>query len=127
MDTKQTYSLCPRSEGAEGVLYEQMKKFADQQQARFFDRGTESHGELSRMNSNVLKETGGRTLLLTVEKPEEFRISATNLGLKEKIALAVRVVGNSDENHGVKRFIEDLRRYWTVQEVDGSVTNDPPC
>jgi hypothetical protein len=127
MDAQQTYSLCPRTEGANNALYEQMRKFAGQQQARFVDRGDGVHRELFSMNSEVLSNSRVPILLLTVEKPHEFRVTVTNLGLKEKVALAVRLMGNRREDDAVRRLLGGLRRYWKIEEVDGSVTNDPPC
>ena len=100
---------------------------ADQQQAQFIDRGAGAQSELSGMTSDVLKNTTGTAILITVEKPDMFRISVTNLGLREKIALSVRSWGGVRQHLAVARFMNDLNRFWMVQEVDRSVTNDPPC
>jgi hypothetical protein len=93
LETKQTYSLCPKTVDARQRLYQQVTLFADRQKARVTDRASGAQRELSDIGSGVLKNTGGEPLLLTVEKAGEFRISVTNLGLKEKIALAVRLWG----------------------------------
>ena len=127
VETKQTYSLCPKANDAAQKLYEKARSFADQQEARFIDRGAGAQRELSGMGSGVLKNTGGEVILLTIEKADEFRISVTNLGLKEKIALSVRSWGDAGENSPVTNFMDDLERFWTVERVSGSVTNDPPC
>ena len=127
MGTKQTYELCPKTIASRQRLYEQVRNFADQQQARFIDRSAGVQRELSAMDSDVLKNTGGTPILITVEKSDDFRISVTNLGLKEKVALAVRSWGEISKDSAVTRFMKDLDHYWTVQSVDGSVTNDPPC
>ena len=127
METKQTYSLCPRTDESRQSLFEQVKGFADQQQARFIDRGEGAERELSSMGSDVLRKTGGSPILLTVEKPDKFRISVTNLGLREKIALTVRSWGQIGEANPVAGFMDDLGRLWTIQRVEGGVTDDPPC
>ena len=127
MERKQTYSLCPRTDQSRQSLFEQVKGFADQQQARFIDRGEGAERELSSMGSDVLRKTGGSPVLLTVEKPNEFRISVTNLGLREKIALTVRSWGEIGEASPVAGFMDDLGRLWTIQRVEGGVTDDPPC
>lgn len=127
METKQTYSLCPKSDDARQRLYEQVRGFADQHRARFIDRGAGAQRELSQSGSDVLKRTGGEVILLMVEKSGEFRLSVTNLGLDEKIALAVRTWNAAGEDSAITSFLDDLRSFWTVQVVDGSVTNDPPC
>lgn len=127
MGIRQTYSLCPKSADSRQILYELVKDFADQQKAQFIDRGAGVQRELSGMDSGVLKRTGGTPILITVEKPDEFRISLSNLGLKEKVALAIRSWGKIGKDRALTRFMKDLGHYWTVQSVDGSVTNDPPC
>ena len=127
MDTKQTYSLCPKTDDARQRLYENVNQFSDQQQAKVIDRGSGAQKELSDIGSNVLKNTGGDTVLLTIEKTGEFRISVTNLGLKEKLALAIRSFEGHGNNAAVDRFMSDLGRFWTIQGVDGGVTDDPPC
>lgn len=127
METKKTYSLCPKTDDARQRLYQQVNLFADRQKARVTDRASDAQRELSDIGSGVLKNTGGEPLLLTVEKAGEFRISVTNFGLKEKIALAVRFWGEPGKDMAIDRLMIDLGAFWTVQEVDGGVTNDPPC
>jgi hypothetical protein len=104
-----------------------VKEFADQQQARFIDRGAGAQQELSAMGPDVLSNTGGSPVLLTVERPDEFRISVTNLGLSEKIALTVRSTREFGEASPVGVFMNDLGRFWTIQRVEGGVTDDPRC
>lgn len=127
METKHTYSLCPKSESARQKLREQIEVFAGQQSARITDRSAEAQRELSSMASNVLGKTGGAPILLTVEKPSEFRISVTNLGLKEKIALAIRTWSTSGEGGSIAGFMDNLGHYWTIRRVEGGVMDDPPC
>lgn len=127
METKQTYSLCPKIDDSRQRLHEQLKDFADQQQARFIDRGAGAQRELSSMGSDVLNSTNGNPILLTVEKPNEFRISVTNLGLREKIALTVRSRGDVAEGSPIGGFMDDLGRFWAIQTVEGGVTDDPAC
>lgn len=79
------------------------------------------------MESDVLKNTGGQPILLTVEKTGEFRISVTNLGLKDKIALTIRSWNKTSGSSPTTDFMTDLDRLWTIQKVESSVTNDPPC
>lgn len=127
MGTKQIYSLCPKTSDSRERLYEQVRSFADQQKAQLIDRGFEAQQELSEMKSGVLKSTGGKIILMTVDKPNKFRISVTNLGLEEKVALAVRTWAESGEDNPVAGFVNDLDRFWAIERVEGSVANDPPC
>jgi hypothetical protein len=127
METKHTYSLCPKTDDARIRLYEQAKNFAAQKEARFIDRSAEAQRELSSMGSNILNRTGGNSILLTIEKPGEFRISVTNLGLRDKVALTIRALGAAGEVSAVAGFMDDLGHFWTIQTVEGSVTDDPPC
>jgi hypothetical protein len=127
METRHNYSLCPKADDSRERFYEQVKNFAGQQEARFIDRSAEAQRELSSMRSNVLDKTGGSPILLTVEKSDEFRISVTNLGLRNKIALTIRSWGASAEVGSVVGFMDDLGRLWTIQRVEGGVTDDPPC
>jgi hypothetical protein len=127
METKHSYSLCPKTDDSRRRLYEQAKNFADQQGAQFIDRSAGVQSELTNMKSSVLESTGGNPVLVTVEKPNKFRISITNLGLKEKFALAVGFSDTTGEDGSIARFLRDVERFWTIQEVDESVTNDPPC
>jgi len=127
MRTKDAYSLCPMHDDSRRKLYELVRDFSNQQQARLIDRGAEAQQELFELKSKVLRDTGGEIILLTIEKPEEFRISITNLGLREKIALAIGFRGESREDSPVGGFMDDLSRFWRIERVDGGVTNDPPC
>jgi hypothetical protein len=127
METKQTYSLCPKTGDSRQRLHDQAKDFAAQQKAQFIDRSPGVQQELTSLESNVLKATGGNPVLLTVDKPGVFRVSITNLGLKEKIALAVRFSGTAVDDGPIAGFITDLGRFWTIQKAGESVTNDPPC
>jgi hypothetical protein len=127
METKQTYSLCPKTEDSRQRLYDQAKDFAGQQKAQFIDRGPGVQKELTSLKSNVLNATDGNPILLTIEKPDVLRISITNLGLKEKIALAVSFSDTAVEDGPIAGFMGDLNRFWTIQKVGESVTNDPPC
>jgi hypothetical protein len=109
------------------MLYRQVKTFADEHGARFIDRSFGAQQELSDIRSEVLSKTGGPPILLTVEKPNEYRISVTNLGLTEKIALTVRSRSEKETAGPVAKLMNSLGRYWAIQEVESSVTNDPPC
>lgn len=126
-EAKNTYSLCPKTSDSRQRLYELAEDFAGQQKARFINRGAEAQRELANLKSGVLNKTGGNPILLTVEKPGEFRISVTNLGLKEKIALSVRSWGTVDDGGALAGFMGDLGRSWMIQKVDGNVTDSPPC
>jgi hypothetical protein len=108
-------------------LFYHVSRIVDQQQALITDRSSEAQKELSDIKSGVLTSTGGEPILLTVEKPRKFGISVTNLGLDEKIAMSVSWWGESRKNAPVDRLMFDLARFWAIEEVDGSVTNDPPC
>lgn len=127
LETKRTYSLCAISGDARQRLYDRAKNLADRQSAQFIDRSAAVQSELTNMKSSVLNETGGNPVLLTIEKPNKFRVSITNLGLKEKFGLTVRLSGTSSEESSIGEFMDDVGRSWTIQEVDEAVTNDPPC
>lgn len=124
METKRTYSLCPKAADSKQKIYEQLRSLAGEQQARFTDRSAGAESELYNMGSGVLNQTGGDPLLVTVEKPNDFRISITNLGLREKLVLTVRSWGDAKVG---ARFVNGLDSSWTIREVEGGVTNDPPC
>lgn len=127
MVTKQTYRLCPKFSDSRQTIHHQLLSFAREQRARLIDRSGGAKQELTELGSNVLNKTGGNPILVTIEKPGEYRISITNLGLKEKIALTVRSSGETDAGGSVASLIEELGRSWTIQEVEDAVTNDPPC
>jgi hypothetical protein len=126
MEAKQTYSLCPTSEDSRQRLYDQAKSFTDQQGASLIDRSAGAKRELSHIGSDVLNNTGGSPILLTIEKPDRFRVSITNLGLREKVALTVRW-GAETSDAPVSDFMVDLARFLEIEEVERSVENDPPC
>jgi len=121
------YSLCPKTDDARERLSEQLKSFSREQQARLIDRSDGVQQELSDIKSAVLSRTGSTPMLVTVEKPGEFRISVTNLGLKEKYGLATRVWEGVRDAGPTSGFLEEVSRSWTIQEVMGGVTDDPPC
>lgn len=127
VETKQVYSLCPITADARERMYYHVSRIVDQQQALITDRSSEAQKELSDIKSGVLKSTGGEPILLTVEKPGEFRISVTNLGLVEKIAMSVSWWGESRKTTPVDDLMLDLAQFWVIEEVDGVVTDDPPC
>lgn len=127
VETKYTYSLCPSTVDARQKLLEQVRAFAGQQNAEVIDRSAGAQHELSELKSNVLDQTGGSPILLTIQKAEDFRISVTNLGLKEKIALTIRTWRKSGADRAVAALMDDLGRYWTIRRVEGGVTDDPPC
>ena len=127
METRYAYSLCPTNDDSRQRLHELVRDFSNRQQARLIDRGAGAQRELSQMDTNVLRKTGGDVILLTIEKPGEFRISITNLGLREKLAVAIGFGGESGDDSPVRGFMDDLSRFWRIQRVDGGVTDDPPC
>ena len=126
-ETKRTYQLCPKSGDARAKLYELAKAYAAQEQARVIDRGAEVQNELASMESGVLQSTDLPVVLLTIEKPRTFRISITNLELKEKFALSIRLWKNSDGDSKSNAFLNRAERFWSIEEVQGGVLNDPPC
>lgn len=127
MEMKQAYSLCPTSEDSRQRLYDQVKSFADQHEARLIDRSAGAQQELAAIGSDVLAKTGGDLVLLTVEKSDEFRVTVGNVGLKEKFGLTVRSLGEASDAAPVSDFMADLGRFWAIEEVERSVENDPPC
>jgi hypothetical protein len=128
MATKQTYSLCPKSDESRPRLREALRDFAAQNQARFIDRSAEAQNELSTMQSSkgALESTGGDLIILSVEKQNDFRVSLSNLGLREKVALSVRYWGKQQEGR-VTALLADLERSWVIQRVEGGVADAPPC
>jgi hypothetical protein len=125
--TRQAFSLCAKSESSREILHGQLKSFADAHQARLIDRGAAAQAELSSMEAHVLSDTGGKVLLVTIEDPDRFRVSVTNLGLKEKMALTVRSMGVADQIGPESALMDELSRFWSIQKVEGGVTDDPPC
>jgi hypothetical protein len=76
---------------------------------------------------DILGSTGGDPILLTVEKTDEFRVSLTNLGLREKVALSVRYWRPGERDSRIAALIDDIGRFWSIQRVEGGVTDDPSC
>lgn len=126
MSEKYSYSLCPTKPDSRQELDKLMRDFADQQRAELIDRSAGVEQELSRIGKDVLELTGGKSILLTVEKPSKFRISVTNLELREKVALTIRYWA-ADEGGHVRGLLDEIGRSWRVQRVEGGVSNDPPC
>jgi hypothetical protein len=128
VETKQTYSLCPRSAESRSKLLETMQIFASENRARVSDRGSEAQQELSGMqNKGALISTGGDLVLFTVDKPNAFRVSVSNLGLKEKFSLGVLSRKVDHQDFRITNLMSAIEIYWTVQRSDGGVGNDPPC
>lgn len=127
--TKRAYQLCPKSRDARARLTEIAKAYAAEQQAQVFDRGAEAQNELAGMysGSGTLRSTNLPLVLLTIEKPRAFRISITNLGLKEKFGLSVRHWNESDRDSKAEAFLNQVERFWTIEEIQGGVTDEPPC
>ena len=125
--TNRVYSLCPKRDDARQRLLEAVRDFAERRNAQLIDRSAGAHRELSGLESKVLENTGGEPVLLTVTKPTEFRVSVTNLGLSDKMALAVRVSRKIDGSALLVDLMDGLSPYWDIQTTEGSVGNDPPC
>jgi hypothetical protein len=129
MERRQNYSLCPRAEDSRPRLHALVNDFANEQQATLINRGQEAENELSGMTSSkgVFERTGGKLIALAVDKPSEFRLSLSNLGLEQKVALAVISYRGEEMNAQVRQFLSDLSSFWVVQPVEAGVTDDPPC
>ena len=127
MEKKNTYSLCPKTGDARQRLIRQIGLFADQQKAQIIDRSSEVQQELYDLRSDVLNKTGGQPILITVKKAGEFRVSVTNLGLKEKMVLSVTRMGEPGSDIAIDGLIHEFGPFWTMEEVDGGITNDPSC
>ena len=121
------YQLCPKSGDARVRLNELAKAYAAQQQAQVTDHGSEAQNELAGMDSAVLRSTNLPVVLLTIEKPSAFRISITNLGLREKFALSVRLWDNVGAEGNAEAFLHEAKRFWSIEPIEGGVLNDPPC
>ncbi len=124
---KRAYQLCPKSGDARAKLNEIAEAYAVEQHAQVFDRGAEAQNELAGIGSGALRSTNLPLVLLTIEKPKAFRISITNAGLKEKFGLSVRLWNESDGNGEAEAFLNQVERYWTIEEVQGGMSDDPPC
>ena len=129
-DTQITrYQLCPKSSDARTRLIEITKAYAAEQQAQVFDRGAEAQSELAGMasGSGTLRSTNLPLVLLTIEKPEVFRISITNAALSEKFGLSMRFWKKGGKESNAEAFLDKVKRFWTVERIEGGVSNDPPC
>lgn len=127
---KSAFSLCPKDSSAKQQLFDLLHVFANEQGATISDRGLGATRELSGMGETgreVLQSTDGDLVLLTIEKPKAFRISLSNLGLKEKSALSIRYFDGYESDSRVEALMNDIERSWTVEPVEGGVGNDPPC
>jgi hypothetical protein len=127
-ETVAKYSLCPKSKSARDTLPGLARSFAKAQGATFSDVGPIRERELmSGGGRGVLSETGGPLVVIVVEKKGDFRFSLGNLGLREKFGIGVRVSAEGVEESALAGFFSELSLEWTVQKVDGGITNDPPC
>lgn len=127
--TKQAYQLCPISIDALAKLNEIATSFAAEQQAKVYDRGAEAQRELASMDhgSDTLRSTNLPLILLTIEKPSVFRVSITNAGLQEKIAVTVRIWKETDGDSRTEALISQLGSHWSIDKAPGGILNDPPC
>jgi hypothetical protein len=125
----ETYSLCPRGTESRSRLRELVQNFATLNQAEFTDRGAESQSELSAMQGSkgALNSTGGALIVLAVEKPNDFRVSFSNLGLREKVSLGVSDWKSGQANVRIAKLLTEIERSWVIQRVEGGVSDDPPC
>ena len=124
---KRLYQLCPKSGDALARLKEIAEAYAVELNAEVSDRGAGAQNELAQMNSDTLRSTNLPVVLLTIEKPKALRISITNLGLKEKFALSVRVWNGSNGDSTEEAFLNHVERYWSIEKVKGGVSDNPPC
>lgn len=127
MGTKQAYSLCPTTDGSRERLVDQVRDFADQQDARLVDRSAGVQQELSAIGSSILTSTGGAPVLMMVERPDVYRVTVTNLGLRTKFALSVRFWNEPEGSIPVNNFMTELEEFWTIEAIEGGVLDDPPC
>ena len=126
--TKHTYSLCPKSDDARARSLVLIKDFSHEKSAELVDRSAGATRELSALAAQVLADTGGDLVLVTVTKPNEFRVSFTNLGLREKFVLSVRYWKAWEQDGSVSTLLGDLESYWTFQTLEGKgIEDDPPC
>jgi hypothetical protein len=125
----ETYSLCPRGNESRSRLRELVLNFAVLNQAKFTDRGAESQGELSAMQGSkgALNSTGGTLIVLAVEKPNDFRVSLSNLGLRDKVSMGVRYWNSGPGNVRIAKLLTEIEHSWVIQRVEGGVSDDPPC
>jgi hypothetical protein len=124
--TKRAYQLCPKDEDARARLIELARAFAAQHGAQIVDRGLGAQSELAAIASDTLRSTTLPLVLVTIEKPGRFRVSITNVGLREKFALSVRL-WNASSEYATNAFLNDVKRFWSVEEVEGGIENDQTC
>lgn len=129
METKQTYSLCPIRAGSRPRLHTLVEEFANKYQARIIDRSAEAQGELAGMKkgADILDHSAEDLIMLTVEIPNDLRVSLSNLGLREKVALTVRHSKAGVQDVRVAALLANIGRFWRAQPVEGGVLDDPPC
>lgn len=127
--TAQTYSLCPKDKDARQKLGALAKVFARQDDVQFVDRSAAAQQELSRMDtgSQALHSTGGELLVMTLQKEGRFRISISNLGLREKVAIKIRRWDGAIGATEIDDFLRELSIYWVIEPVAAGVTDAPPC
>jgi hypothetical protein len=127
-ETITQYSLCPKSISARAALPGLASNFAEANGATFSDVGPIRERQLvSGGGRNLLSATGGPLVVIVVEKRGKFRLSLGNLGLREKFGIGVEVSAEGVEEGVLARFFSELSFGWTVERVDGGITNDPPC
>lgn len=124
---KTTYSLCPKSEDSHIRVYEFLQNFADEQGANLIDRSSGAQQELSDLGSNILERTGRQPILVTIEKEGQYRVSFTNLGLREKAVLSVRTLHSPNSSSPSNSLLEGLSGFWFIEESKHNVTDEPPC
>lgn len=127
MEIKQAFELCPHGADAMRELFAQAAAFAKRQEAKFVNRGAEAQAGLKSINSKVIGSTGGPLLLLTVERSGEFRISLTNAGLEQKVAMTISFLDARKQDGAVFDFVNKLKEHWTIIPVSGGVLNEPSC
>ncbi len=64
---------------------------------------------------------------MTVEKPDVFRVGITNLGLRTKFVLSVRIWNEAEGAGPVDAFMAEVEEFWAIEAVEGGVLDDPPC
>jgi hypothetical protein len=121
------YSLCPKTKTARDALPFLARKFAQAEGATFSDVGPDRERELEVIGSSVLSKTGLPLVVIVVKKEGEYKFSLGNLGLREKFGMAVRVSSESIGESAWAAFRSQLSLEWTLQKVNGGITNDPPC
>lgn len=122
------YSLCPKSLNAKNEIGILAQKFATENSAQLFNRSIAAQSELSQMTNGekIIISSGGKIILITIEKPNEFRISLANTGLKEKLGMSIRHWGESKDNR-LTDWVANVGRFWEIERVNGGVEDSPPC